>query len=100
MGQMHHRAFSRGARPASWLPVMVLLACAPAAWSQAQPALPSLAADQVVQHLMEKNKERADTLQHYTGTRVYRLEYRGFSSSSPGGTEVGGDFDAPRSQTF
>ncbi len=28
----------------------------------------TLGADQVVQRLMEKNKERADSLQHYTAT--------------------------------
>jgi hypothetical protein len=100
MRQMQHRAFSRGAIRGSWLPMMVLLACAPAAWSQAQPALPSLAADQVVQRLMAQNKERADSLQHYTGTRVYRLEYRGFPASAEADMEVEVNFDAPASKRF
>jgi hypothetical protein len=100
MRQMPDRAFLLGAGRASWVPMMVLLACAPAAWSQAQPALPSLAANQVVQHLMEKNKERADSLQHYTGKRVYSLEYRGFPASAEATMEVEVNFDAPASKRF
>lgn len=38
-------------------------------------------AEQVVQHLVRMNAERAEALQAYEGTRVYRLDYRGF----PGG---------------
>jgi hypothetical protein len=98
MRPMQNHASQRGTR--SWLPVMVLLACVPAAWSQAQPALPTLSADQVVQRLMEKNKERADSLQHYTGTRVYRLEYRGFPASAEADMEVEVNFDAPASKRF
>jgi hypothetical protein len=78
----------------------VLLACAPAAWPQAQPALPPLGADQVVQRLMENNKERANSLQHYTGRRVYRLEYRGFPGSADATMEVEVNFDAPASKQF
>jgi hypothetical protein len=84
----------------SWFPMMVLLACAPAAWPQSQPALPALSADQVVQHLMEKNKERADGLQHYIGTRSYRLEYRGFPASADATMEVEVNFDAPATKRF
>ncbi len=40
-----------------------------------------LTAEQVVQHLVRMNAERAEALQAYEGTRVYRLDYRGF----PGG---------------
>ena len=41
----------------------------------------SVTAEQVVQNLVRMNAERADALQAYKGTRVYRLDYRGF----PGG---------------
>ncbi len=71
-----------------------------AAWPQTQPALPTLGADQVVQRLMEKNKERADNLQHYTATRNYRLEYRGFPTSTEATMEVEVNFDAPASKRF
>jgi hypothetical protein len=80
--------------------MVLLLACAPAAWPQGQPALPTLGAEQVVQRLMEKNKERADTLQHYIGKRSYRLEYRGFPASADATMEVEVNFDAPASKRF
>jgi hypothetical protein len=38
----------------------------------------SLTAEQVVQNLVRMNAERANALQAYDGTRVYRLDYRGF----------------------
>ena len=79
---------------------MVVLACAPAAWSQADPALPTLGSEQVVQRLMEKNQERAAALQHYEGKRSYRLEYRGFPASTEATMEVEVCFDAPASKRF
>ena len=57
-------------------------------------------ADQVVQRLMEKNKERAASLQHYVGKRSYRLEYRGFPASAEATMEVEVNFDAPASKRF
>ncbi len=80
--------------------VLATLACAPAAWPQAEPALPALSADQVVQHLMEKNQERAAALQHYVGKRSYRLEYHGFPASAEATMEVEVNFDAPASKHF
>ena len=41
---------------------LVIWVYAAAAWAQADPALPTLTADQVVQRLMEKNQERAAAL--------------------------------------
>jgi hypothetical protein len=98
--QTHNHASLRGRRSGSWFPMMVLLVCAPAAWPQAQPALPALSADQVVQRLMEKNRERAEALQHYSGTRSYRLEYHGFPASAEATMEVEVNFDAPASKRF
>jgi hypothetical protein len=98
--QMHNHASVSGIGSRSWLPMVLFLACAPAAWPQGQPALPTLGADQVVQRLMEKNKERADTLQHYIGRRSYRLEYRGFPASADATMEVEVNFDAPASKRF
>jgi hypothetical protein len=62
--------------------------------------LPALDADQVVQRLLEKNKERAQGLQHYLGKRSYRLEYRGFPTSAEATMEVEVNFDAPASKRF
>src|SRR6202167_612931 len=98
--QMYNHASVPGIGSRSWLPMVLLLACAPAAWPQGQPALATLGADQVVQRLMEKNKERADTLQHYIGRRSYRLEYRGFPASADATMEVEVNFDAPATKRF
>jgi hypothetical protein len=40
--------------------------------------VPLLSADEIVSRLVERNLERARALEAYEGTRVYRLEYRGF----------------------
>jgi hypothetical protein len=40
--------------------------------------VPLLSADEIVTRLVERNLERARALEAYQGTRVYRLEYRGF----------------------
>src|SRR6202453_4911455 len=98
--QVQNHPSLRGTVSSAWFPMLALLACAPAAWPQSQPALPALSADQVVQHLMEKNRERADGLQHYVGTRSYRLEYRGFPASADATMEVEVNFDAPASKRF
>ena len=97
---MQNHASRCGTGSSSWFPMMVLLACAPAAWPQGQPTVPALSADQVVQRLMEKNQERANGLQHYLGTRSYRLEYRGFPTSAEATMEVEVNFDAPATKRF
>jgi hypothetical protein len=85
-----------------WLPIVAfpLLTSVPAAWSQAVPVLPSLSSEQVVEHLMEKNVERAAALQHYVGKRSYRLEYHGFPASAEATMEVDVNYDAPASKHF
>src|SRR5271156_3397861 len=65
-----------------WAFAFGVWAYAPATWAQADPALPSITADQVVQRLMEKNQERAAAMQHYLGRRSYPLEYHGFPAST------------------
>jgi hypothetical protein len=80
--------------------VLVVLACAPSAWPQVDPALPALNSEQVVQHLIEKNQERAAGLQHYLGKRSYRLEYHGFPVSAEATMDVEVNFDAPASKHF
>lgn len=79
---------------------LVVWVYAPAAWPQADPALPALTADQVVQRLMEKNQERAAALQHYLGLRSYRLEYHGFPASTEATMDVEVNFDAPATKRF
>jgi hypothetical protein len=70
------------------------------AWPEAAPALPQLTSEQVVQRLMEKNRERAAALQHYIAKRTYHLEYRGFPASAEASMEVEVNFDAPCSKHF
>src|ERR1700744_1042963 len=86
--QVQKHASLRGSGSCVWFPLLVSLVCVPAAWPQTQPVLPTLSADQVVQRLIEKNRERANSLQHYIGKRSYRLEYRGFPASADATMEV------------
>ncbi len=65
-----------------------------------EPALASLTAEQVVQQLTEKNKERAEALQHYTSKRSYRLAYRGIPASAEATMQVDVTFDAPGIKRF
>jgi hypothetical protein len=76
------------------------LAITPGASAQASPALPTLTSDQVVERLTEKNKERAQALQHYFGKRSYRLEYRGFPASADATMEVEVNLDATGAKHF
>jgi len=91
-----------GIRSHFFLPAIALAvwACPPAARPQADPAVPALTADQVVQHLVERNQERAAALQHYVGKRSYRLEYHGFPASTEATMDVEVNFDAPASKHF
>jgi hypothetical protein len=100
--QTQNRILRRGIRSHFCLPAIALAVwvCAPAAWPQADPALPALTADQVVQHLVERNQERAAALQHYVGKRSYRLEYHGFPASTEATMDVEVNFDAPASKHF
>ncbi len=88
----------------SGLPVLLLvgvtLMSAPAAQPQAEPALPALSAEQVVQKLTEQNRERAQGLEHYVARRSYRLAYRGFPRSADATMEVQVNFDAPSTKRF
>jgi hypothetical protein len=86
----------------AWYAIFVLAAmtAGPMAWSQLDAGPRDLPVDQVVNRLMEKNRERAAALQHYTGKRTYHLEYRGFPGSSDAAMDVEVNFDAPSSKQF
>ena len=94
-----------GRKPWSPVVMLLLLASAAAAWCEgpvanSAPALPSLTADQIVQRLTEKNRERAAGLQGYSGKRSYRLEYRGFPAATDATMVVDVRFDAPGPKRF
>ena len=44
--------------------------------------LAPLTAEQVVQRMVERNEQRAQTLESYRGTRTYQLDYRGVTTKS------------------
>jgi hypothetical protein len=100
--QIQNRILRYEIRPNFCLSAIALAVwvCTPAAWPQADPVLPVLSADQVVQRLVEKNQERAAALQHYVGKRSYRLEYHGFPASTEATMDVEVYFDAPASKHF
>jgi hypothetical protein len=98
MGSIHW--WLQRSRALCFLFLVTIIAAGPLAWSQAEPASRDLTADQVVQRLMEKNRERAAALVHYTAKRTYHLEYRGFPSSTDAAMEVDVNFDAPASKQF
>jgi hypothetical protein len=60
----------------------------------------SLSADQVVDNLVRKNKERAQALLHSEGTRVYHLAYRGFPGDRDAEMILKATYDSPSSKEF
>jgi hypothetical protein len=61
---------------------------------------PALTADQIVRKMVLKNLERARALEAYSGTRVYRLEYRGFPSSRSAEITVDVRYRSPATKEF
>lgn len=59
-----------------------------------------LNADQVVAELVRMNEQRAQALQAYQSTRVYRLEYRGFPGGRSAEMVVNMKYQAPGTKEF
>ncbi len=59
-----------------------------------------LSAEEVVNHLVQRNLERARALEAYQGTRVYRLEYRGFPGSRSAEMIVDVKYRTPGTKEF
>lgn len=84
----------------------VALISAPKGFAADEAAPPSsisstpLSADQVVDNLVRKNRERAQALLHSEGTRVYRLVYRGFPGDRDAEMIVKATYDSPASKEF
>lgn len=55
---------------------------------------------EVVNRLVQRNMERAQALAAYRGTRVYRLEYRGFTGSRSAEMVVDVSYRSPRTKEF
>ena len=60
----------------------------------------ALTSAQVVNKLVQKNLERAQALSAYEGTRIYRLEYRGFPSSRSAEMIVDVKYRSPGTKEF
>ncbi|MFY9560531.1 MAG: hypothetical protein WAQ52_09885 [Terriglobales bacterium] len=60
----------------------------------------ALSAEQVVENLVRRNLARAQALGAYHGTRVYRLEYRGFPSSKSAEMTVDVEYRSPGTKEF
>lgn len=61
---------------------------------------PNLTLQQVLSNLEEKNAQRAAALKQFEGTRIYRMEYRGFPSDRDAEMVVKVTFHAPNSKEF
>ncbi len=59
-----------------------------------------LSAEQVVENLEGRDRERAQTLRHLESTRTYRLVYHGFPSDREGEMVVEATYDRPATKTF
>jgi hypothetical protein len=59
-----------------------------------------LKVEEVVNQLVQRNMERAQALAAYRGTRVYRLEYRGFTGSRSAEMVVDVSYRSPRTKEF
>jgi hypothetical protein len=57
-----------------------------------------LTATQVAKRLQERNAQRAAALQEFHGTRVYRMQYRGFPSDRDAEMVVNVAYRAPNSK--
>jgi hypothetical protein len=60
----------------------------------------SLPVEQVVRKLQERNAQRAAALDQFSGTRVYRMQYRGFPSDRDAEMVVNVTYHAPDSKQF
>lgn len=60
----------------------------------------ALNVEDVVNQLVQRNMERAQALAAYRGTRVYRLEYRGFTGSRSAEMVVDVTYRSPRTKEF
>jgi hypothetical protein len=63
-------------------------------------ATPPLSADQVVDNLIRKNKERAQALLHSEATRVYHLDYHGLLGEREAEMTVESTYNSPSTKKF
>ena len=59
-----------------------------------------LPVEQIAKNLQERNAQRAAALRQFNGTRVYRMQYRGFPSDRDAEMVVNVSYRAPNSKEF
>jgi hypothetical protein len=59
-----------------------------------------LTAEQVVNNLVRRNRERQEALQEYQGTRTYRVIYKGFTGSRSAEMIVNMNYQVPEGKVF
>lgn len=87
---------------ASWMVGMLLagLSAGVAQSSNSATRGPLLSAEEVVHRLEEKNQERAGALRQFQGTRIYRMQYRGFPSDRDAEMIVQVSYRSPDNKEF
>jgi hypothetical protein len=95
----------RGLSYCSLVGLYLILLHGPLPWAQQSDAPnpapgATLTADQVAQKLEEKDQERFAALRRFEGTRVYRMEYRGFPGNRDAEMVVSLTYRAPDSKDF
>jgi hypothetical protein len=68
--------------------------------AQSRVGTPSLTVEEIVNNLIRKNLERSQALSAFQGTRVYRLEYRGFPGSRSAEMIVDVKYHSPATKEF
>jgi hypothetical protein len=82
--------------PVSLLPLVAQNQQDPASGAKAAP----LSLEQVVNNLQQRNAQRAAALDEFTGTRIYRMEYRGLPGDRDAEMVVSATYRAPNSKQF
>jgi outer membrane lipoprotein-sorting protein len=99
-------------RVRSWIGFVLLLGSSLAGLCQTPPQGPDsarsaysaqsagLPAEQITKRLQERNAQRAAALDQFSGTRVYRMQYRGFPSDRDAEMVVKMTYHAPNTKKF
>ena len=82
------------------LPLLLVWGARQIAAAPAASPLAPLSADEIVTRMVERNLERARALAAYQGTRVYRLEYRGFLGDRTAEMIVDVKYRSPATKEF
>jgi hypothetical protein len=68
--------------------------------SMRNPVAAPLSLSEIVDHMTEKNAERAKALEHYRSRRIYQLDYKGFRREMHAEMVVEVSYDAPATEGF